>query len=156
MKDYKEFTFGWIIFIFLIPMYLLIIYLYVTGIGDSPIDGKGVVVLTVLFTLIVLLFYGLTTKLSQDTITISFGVGLIRKVIQLRHVKAVARVKSPWYYGFGIRVIPNGILYNISGWDGVELRFNDSDRIIRIGTKDSVLLEREILNRLEIKGRLAR
>jgi hypothetical protein len=90
----------------------------------------------------------LTTKINSDTITVSFGIGLIRKRIKLKRVKAVDTVKSPWYYGWGIRIIPNGTLYNISGYDGVELKFNDTDRIIRIGTKDSVTLKKEIEKRM--------
>jgi hypothetical protein len=60
----------------------------------------------------------------------------------------VESVTSPWYYGWGIRMIPNGTLYNISGGDGVELKFADTNRIIRIGTKDSLTLKKEIRKRL--------
>jgi hypothetical protein len=109
---------------------------------------NGYIILTVTFILIFFLFYGLTTKITSDTITISFGVGLIRKKIQLKRVKTADTIKSPWYYGWGIRIIPNGTLYNISGTDGVELKFNDTNRIIRIGTKDSLTLKKEIEKRL--------
>ncbi|MGV3587775.1 MAG: hypothetical protein ACO1OF_12280 [Adhaeribacter sp.] len=95
-------------------------------------------------------FYGLTTKITAEAITVSFGIGLIRKRIKLQRIKTVDTVKSPWYYGWGIRIIPNGTLYNISGTDGVELKFNDTDRIIRIGTKDSLTLKKEIEKRLLI------
>ena len=57
-------------------------------------------------------------------------------------------IKSAWYHGWGIRIIPNGTLYNISGTDGVELKFNDMNTIIRIGTKDSATLKKEIEKRL--------
>jgi hypothetical protein len=148
MKDYKEFTFGWLIFILLIPTHLLMTYLYINDIGDRPMGTNGYIILTVTFILIFFLFYGLTTKITSDTITISFGVGLIRKKIQLKRVKTADTIKSPWYYGWGIRIIPNGTLYNISGTDGVELKFNDTNRIIRIGTKDSLTLKKEIEKRL--------
>jgi hypothetical protein len=39
-------------------------------------------------------------------------------------------------------------LYNISGTRGVELKFNDTERIIRIGTKDPLTLKKEIEKRL--------
>ena len=45
-------------------------------------------------------------------------------------------------------MIPNGALYNISGTDGVELKFDDTNKIIRIGTKDSLILKKEIEKRL--------
>jgi len=96
-----------------------------------------------------LLFYGLTTKIENGLLTVSFGVGLIRKRIQLHRIKKVATIVNPWYYGWGIRFIPNGMLYNMSGSDGVELQFNDTGRIIRIGTRDSDRLKMEIESRLK-------
>lgn len=148
MKDYKEFTFGWLIFVLLIPIHLLLTYLYINDIGDRPMGTNGYTIVTVTFILIYFLFYGLTTKITSDTITVSFGVGLIKKKMQLKRVKTVDTIKSPWYYGWGIRIIPNGTLYNISGTDGVELKFNDTNRIIRIETTDSLTLKKEIEKRL--------
>ena len=132
MADHKEFTFGWLIFVLLVPIHLLMTYLYINDIGDRPMETNGYIIVTVTFVLIYLLFYGLTTKITSDTITVSFGVGIIKKRVQLKRVKTVDTIKSPWYYGWGIRIIPNGTLYNISGTDGVELKFNDTNRIIRI------------------------
>ena len=149
MKDYKEFTFGWLIFVLSVPIHLLMTYLYINDIGDRPMGTNGYIIVTVTFLFIYFLFYGLTTKITSDTITVSFGVGLIRKKIQLKRVKTVDTIKSPWYFGWGIKIIPNGTLYNISGADGVELKFNDTNRIIRIGTKDSLTLKKEIEKRLE-------
>ena len=148
MNDYKEFTFGWLIFIIAVPIHLLITYLYINDIGDKPIGTNGYIVLTLTFILICFLLYGLTTKITADTITVSFGIGLIRKRIPLKRIKTVDAVKSPWYYGWGIRIIPNGTLYNISGSAGVELKFKDTKRMIRIGTKDSLTLKKEIEKRL--------
>ena len=148
MKDYKEFTFGWLIFAFVIPIHLLLTYFYVNNLGDKPIDTNGYLLITLTFTVVYFMFYGMTTKVTPDTISVSFGIGLIKKRTQLKRIKQVDTVKSPWYYGWGIRIIPNGMLYNISGTDGVELKFSDTDRTLRIGTKDSSALKREIEKRL--------
>jgi hypothetical protein len=148
MKDYKEFTFGWLIFVFVVPIHLLLTYLHMNTIGDTPIEANGYLVITLTLILVCLLFYGLTTKITSNSILVLFGIGLIRKRIKLNRIKAVETVKSPWYYGWGIRIIPNGTLYNISGTDAVELKFNDTDRIIRIGTKDPLTLRKEIEKRL--------
>ena len=148
MDDHKEFTFGWLILLFVIPIHLLLTYLYINNIGNRPMDTNGYLGITLVFIVVCLLFYGLTTKITSETITVSFGIGLIRKRIRLKRVNSVHTVKSPWYYGWGIRLIPNGILYNISGTDGVELKFNDTKRIIRIGSKDSFKLRKEIEKRL--------
>ncbi len=148
MNNYKEFTFGWPLFMILVPIYLLMTYLYLNNIGDKPMGANGFIIVTLTFTIVYLLFYGLTTRITSDTITVSFGVGLIRKKIQLKKIKAVDTIKSPWYYGWGIRIIPNGTLYNISGTNGVELKFNDTTQIVRIGTNDSSTLKKEIEKRL--------
>lgn len=148
MKSYKEFTFGWMIFVFVVPIHLLLTYLYLNHMGDRPIGTNGYLGITLIFILTYALFYGLTTKVNSDTITIAFGIGLIRKTIRIERVRTVETVKSPWYYGWGIRLIPKGLLYNISGTDGVELRFKDTNRIIRIGTKDPVTLKKEIEKRI--------
>lgn len=148
MRDYTEFTFGWWILVFVIPAHLLITFFYLNNIGDTPLDTRGYIVITLILILICLLFFGLTTKVSSEAILVSFGIGLIRKKIELKRVKTVDSVKTPWYYGWGIRIIPNGTLYNISGSHGVEIRFRDTSRIIRIGTKDPLTLKKEIEKRL--------
>jgi hypothetical protein len=148
MKGYKEFTFGWLTFGIMIPIEVLLTYLYVNNIGDRPMTTSIYIVITVTLTLTFILFYGLTTEVTVDKITVSFGPGIIKKTIELKTISSVDTVISPWYYGWGIRIIPNGVLYNISGTDGVELRFNDRKGIIRIGTNHSVQLKSEIEKRL--------
>jgi hypothetical protein len=148
MNDYKEFTFGWLIFVFVIPIHLIMTFSYIDRLGNNPIDTNGYVVLSIVVVAVCVLFYGLTTKITSDTITVLFGIGLIRKRIKLDRVRSVTTVKSPWYYGWGIRIIPNGMLFNISGTDGIELKVNDTNRIIRIGSKNPRSLKKEIEKRL--------
>ncbi len=149
MKDYREFTFGWIIFIFVIPIYFYVTYMHVNHLGDRPLSINGYLIFTSVIVLICLLFYGLTTKVSTDAILISFGIGLIRKRIKLNRITEITTVTSPWCYGWGIRLIPNGLLYNISGTAGVELRFSDTNRIIRIGSPHPSALKKAIAERLK-------
>jgi hypothetical protein len=148
MKDYKEFQFGWIIFVFVAPVQILLTYSYFNGIGNNPLETNGFIVINLIIMFTYLLFYGMTTRISVDKITVSFGVELIRKNIRLSRVKTAETTRNRWYYGWGIRFIPNGMLYNISGFDGVELKFKDTDKVIRIGTKDPVKLKEQIEKRL--------
>lgn len=149
MKDYKEFTFGWITFISAVPIYLYLTYFHPNRHGHLAIGTTVHLIFTLMIVIICLLFYGLTTKVSSDAILISFGVGLIRKRIKLNRITGITTVTSPWYYGWGIRLIPNGLLYNISGTAGVELRFNDTNRIIRIGSPHPSALRKAIEERLK-------
>ena len=149
VTDFEEFQFGWWIFVCLIPVQILIAFISLNKLGSLPIDTNVFVSINMILVLPYFLFYGLTTKISQEAIIVSFGIGLIEKRIPLNRVTTVEKVRNPWYYGLGLRVIPNGILYNIGGSDAVELRFNDTTRIFRIGTKDSTSLKHEILSRLK-------
>jgi hypothetical protein len=62
------------------------------------------------------------------------GIGLIKKNYPISDIKSVQKVKNNLLYGWGIRVIPGGWLYNVSGFYAIELRFHSSDKVIRIGT----------------------
>ncbi|WP_319579091.1 hypothetical protein [uncultured Methanospirillum sp.] len=83
-----------------------------------------------------LFFSTLTVQVTESAVCIRFGpVPVIRKRIPLEKIHEWSRVTTPWYYGWGLRYIKNGTLYNISGFDGVEIRFQEGKRI-RIGTDD--------------------
>lgn len=148
MGDYKEFQFGTLLVITLGLTELLMLWLFMNGIGTTPMTLGIFLLVTGILLISVLLFYGMTTVVAGDTIVLSFGIGLIRKTIDLSNVREAVIIKNPWYYGWGIRYIPHGMLYNVSGPDGVELRFTTGGRIVRIGTKDPVHLHAALSWRL--------
>ena len=150
MKPYKEFQFGWWIFIVLIPIQVYFAYAYFNEIADNSLGMDKLLILNGTFFLIYLLFYGMTIKVDSERVKISFGLGLIRKTIMMDEINTIEIITNPWYYGWGIRLIPNGWLYNISGSNGIEIKLNDRKRIVRIGTKDSVQLKNEIRKRKHI------
>jgi hypothetical protein len=144
MKKYKEFQFAWwtvAVFGFFLFMNTS---LFINTIGDTPMTLNGYLLSGGVLLSVFLLFYGMTTKIDDRKITITFGIGLIRKQIAIDKISQVSITKNPWYYGRGIRLIPNGKLYNIQGNKAVELAFHASERIIRIGTKDPAHLKIEI------------
>ena len=148
MKAYNENQFGWWIFATLIPLQLIILYNFWKDAGPNSIGTSELIAVSLVIVITVILFYRLTTKITTDVITVSFGIGLLRKRIPIKRIKSVTEVRNPWFYGWGIRFIPNGMLFNISGFNSVEIALNDSGRIIRIGTSDSTQLRQEILKRL--------
>jgi hypothetical protein len=147
-KKFREFTFGWTIFAVMIPTFGLLVFLYITGMGDRPLSLGGFIAISAVMAATCVLFYGLTTEVTEDTITVSFGAGLIRKSIPFSRITSVEPARSPWYYGWGVRLIPNGMMFNISGTQSVELRFKDSRRVFRIGTKSPLALKQEIAKRI--------
>jgi len=148
MKDFKEFQFGWIVFILVLPVQALITYFYLNHIGSKPMDFSSFLLITFVFASIYILFYGLTTNVNQDVLTVSFRIGLVRKRINIREIEHIIATKNNHLYGWGIRFIPGGTLYNISGSEAVELRFKDSKRVIRIGTQNITQLTEELTKRL--------
>jgi hypothetical protein len=77
----------------------------------------------------------LTVEVDGETIRLRFGVGVIRKRIGLAEVRAWQAVRNPWYCGWGIRLGPRGQLWNVSGFDAVELALPEGRRF-RIGTDE--------------------
>ncbi len=94
------------------------------------------------------LFATLTVSIDNDALEIRFGIGLIRKRFSLKDIVSCQVVKNPWYYGWGVRLTPHGWLYNVSGFDAVEITMRDGKKY-RIGTDVQKELEQAIRRALE-------
>ena len=79
------------------------------------------------------LFHSLTVRVTGDDITLAFGIGVIRKSFLIDDVESAAQVRTRWINGWGIKKIKGGWLYNVSGYDAVEIRMKNG-RIYQIGT----------------------
>ena len=97
--------------------------------------GLGVVtvMLAVINGIVFALFHSLTVRVSRSEIALSFGVGLIRKQFPIGDISSASIVQNRWYNGFGIRKIRGGRLYNVSGFDAIEIQLKN-ERKYRIGT----------------------
>jgi len=98
----------------------------------SGINPVALAVLAVLGVCLVL-FPTLTVAVSDDRVEFWFGPGLIRRRIRASDIRSCRVVRNRWYWGWGIRLLPRGLLYNVSGLDAVELAMRDG-RVVRIGT----------------------
>lgn len=137
---------GWIL---LIIMPILVIYMVLTykfEWGDNQLTLPALSILSGVFILLMLIFYKLTIYIEGKTIHIKYGIGLIhfKKTITQLHEATV--VKTPWYYGWGIRFTPKGVLYNIYGRDAVMIRYSDNSKTltIMIGTEEPEVLIKHI------------
>lgn len=106
----------------------LTVYLMVV----TNLNAIAVVVALVLAVLLVV-FSSLTVEVGREAVAVRFGLGLVRRLIPLSKVKAVTVVHNPWYYGWGIRYIGGGWLFNVSRTAAVELRLETGARF-RVGT----------------------
>jgi hypothetical protein len=91
-----------------------------------------------------LLFYDLTVEIDATHLTFRFGIGLIRKRIPLAEIVAVSPVRNSWLYGWGIHRIQHGWLYNVSGWEAVEITLISGKRL-RLGTDQPQRLAQALL-----------
>jgi hypothetical protein len=62
------------------------------------------------------------------------GIGLIKKTYLMSDIQSCTPIKNNIINGWGIRRILGGWLYNVSGFQAIELRFKNENKIIRIGT----------------------
>lgn len=85
--------------------------------------------------LLLILFGSLTVTVDEAAILVAFGPGLVRKRITLDRVHACRPVRNKWYYGWGVRLIPGGLMFNVSNLEAVELDMGDG-RVFRIGTDE--------------------
>ena len=94
-----------------------------------------IVTIGVLLTLLVCLalFYSFTVEISNDHLRIHFGIGIVRKRFEVKNIEKAYPVRNRWYYGWGIRLLPYGWLYNVSGLDAIEIVMSSGKRY-RIGT----------------------
>lgn len=94
--------------------------------------------------LLIALFATLTVEVDSRFLRFHFGIGLIRKRIEMADIRHYAVVKNPWHCGWGIHGCPGGgLLYNVSGFWAVEVTLKSGKRL-RIGTDEPEALSRAI------------
>ena len=89
----------------------------------------------VLLLISAVLFSSLTVEISDGELRIHFGPGFWRKRYALTEVTGADVARSSWWEGWGIRITPRGMLYNVSGTDAVEIKLR-SGQSFRIGTDE--------------------
>ena len=110
---------------------VLVAIFLMQGPDKAPVTVGLVSSITI--TAVMIVFRSLTVQLHPDYLKFYFGPGLFGKKIALTDITSCTTVKNRWWYGWGIRWIPNGWLYNIAGFDAIELILKTGKRV-RIGT----------------------
>ncbi|MGA1876415.1 MAG: hypothetical protein ACMUIA_12490 [bacterium] len=125
----------------------------ITGLMVSQRTGPAVPLCILLATLVglAILFWSLTVEVRPGTLRLKFGPGLIRKTIPMSKIQGCRTVRNPWYYGWGIHLTPRGWLYNVSGFEAVELDLAGG-RHVRIGTDEPEKLGQAIMAVMEGHG----
>ena len=82
-----------------------------------------------------LAFYQLTTIVTESTLTVRYGIGLLAFRFPLSEITQITERSVPWYAGYGIRWVGDAWLFNVSGRDAIEVTFA-SGRKVWVGTDD--------------------
>jgi len=126
---YQHTQVGWLIFAVGLPLMLLAAAMALR----ESLAGGAVVGVVAIFS--VLSVFRLTTVVSDDAVRVLFGIGLISRSIALDRITSAKPVGNNWIFGWGVRWIPGGWLWNVSGLDAVELALVNGRRF-RIGTDE--------------------
>ncbi len=113
----------------------------VTWAEESVLLPVAIVAVIVLVTLAV--FGRLTVTVDAGEVRAAFGWGWPSRTIVLSDVLATRIVRNRWYHGWGIRLVERGWMYNVAGFDAVELDLA-SGRRFRIGTDQPAELRNAI------------
>ena len=89
------------------------------------------------------LFSSLTVEATEDAIRWYFGPGFWNKYISRDDITSATAVRTKIRHGWGIRRIPKGWLYNVSGREAVALAMS-SGQITMIGTDEPDKLVRAL------------
>ena len=130
MKQYKHTQIGYLLIIVLgVAIVLIGNLVFITDFNPTT------VIMLAFMVLCLGSFATLTVEVDDRAVNLRFGIGLIRKRFLLEDVESYRAVKNPLYYAWGIHVIPNGWIFNVSGTQAVELQMKNG-RKYRIGTDD--------------------
>jgi hypothetical protein len=125
---YEHTQFGHVIIWSLLPI-ILIVGTGFMGHRESPI------IVSICLLVCLVLFYKLRIAIDDETLSASFGVGIIRKRTRLAEIVGCEPIRIRWWYGWGIHLTPCGWLYNVSGFDAVAITLRNG-RKIALGTDD--------------------
>ena len=118
----------------LLPFFIVTLVLFfVIGFDEVlPAVILGFVSLT--FFVCLLIFYRIVITIDEKNLSFKLGTGIVKKSYPLSEISSCIPVRNPVWYGVGIRLTPNGWLYNVSGLRAIELTFKNKKEKIRIGT----------------------
>ncbi|BAN00417.1 hypothetical protein [Ilumatobacter coccineus] len=138
---YRHRQVGWPIMI--VSDVLFIIGVVLIALGDGA-RITGIVLL--LTALVVALLSVLTVTVDATHVTATFFPGWPKHRIALADISSAEAVRNKTWWGFGIRKVPGGWMYNVGGLDAVEVVQHNGKRF-RIGTNDVEGLERALATR---------
>jgi hypothetical protein len=133
----KRFTQYGIFPIIIFGILLVLFSLKSYNLGFLETTGLLYAGLSALMLLCVLLLYKIVIEIDENKISFKFGIGLFGRSYLISDIISCTSVSCSLLNEVGIRKTANGWLYNIAGVNAIELRFEDTKSVIRIGINKS-------------------
>lgn len=127
-------------------IYVLIAVILLFGFVWIQDEVPALAIIVMILTIAILAsFLTLTVEIDNKFLRLKFGYGLFSRKFALDKIKFAKEVKHKWYYGWGIRycLAPKMWIYNVSGFDAVEITLKDGSTF-RVGTDEPEKLARSI------------
>jgi hypothetical protein len=141
--EYSHTQLGWVVLLSVVGA-IVAVLLIAFFTRELPVVAFVVLIFLVLA---LASFTTLTVRVDRNRLRISFGPGLVEKSFVLGEVASCRIVTNPWYYGWGVRIIPGGWLFNVSGFRAVEIQMKNG-KMYRIGSDEPEKLESFVKERL--------
>lgn len=155
MTSYKHTQVGYLVIAVTIAVAMLFAWTQIAARMEPPSYDSGtnfaVTALMAIALFVLMSFSTLTIAVGKQFLSVRFGWGVFRKTFAVNEITLVSRVKNRWYCGWGIRVWlwPKTWLFNVSGFDAVEITMKDG-AIYRIGTDEPEKLETTIKEAMNV------
>lgn len=144
---YKHAQVGYAI---LVP-FAIVLALYLAFVLPAENGGKTLLVLAPI-ALIILFFSVLTIEVTGKEVRWSYGPRVRAQRVELSRIASARVVRNPWYYGWGVRLTPRGMLYNVAGMGAVEIELK-SGTAFRLGSDEPERLRDALEAALREHGR---
>ena len=146
MIHYKKHQYG----IFLSALLLIIaVCVFFAGwfqIGNKPAPLTPTIVIAVVLVITFVIFHKLTITIDATKIQATFGLGLIKQTMLLKDIdfNSIELIKVPFLYGIGIRLTPEGTLYNVKLGSAIKIKSSTKSKTFFVGTDDFETIKRTL------------
>lgn len=135
---YKETqTMYWFVIFFSVLTILIILSTFF-GWGNKPIPSwtAGGLLAGILF-FPTLLLYNMRIYIDQETASVKFGIGLIKRQIPIHDLDLTTAeiVNLPWYAGIGYRISLSGTFFNTKPGPALLIKTKNRNTEFFVGTK---------------------
>ena len=133
--EYRQTQSGYIAVFVVVWFVLILLVVVLLSDGQEPGVVAAVAGALLFIAVVVFWFNRLSVIVRAEEVRVYFGPGWPRRSIATHNIIGFRQVRNKWWYGWGIRLIPGGWMYNVWGLDAIELDLANGKKF-RIGTRE--------------------